>query len=158
MKNLLYSLFAVLALTCAFTACSDDNADEVINYSTTPEKASEGTYTGTWTRALLSDATVSQTYEGEVVLVATDSVGVTDVTFSCPDISLDATSVANVWNSGRGFQFVNNVFTNNAANSLGTAFAGRITEDNQLTTSFTISIREGRVLTEYNYSFVGNKQ
>lgn len=153
MKNLLYSLLAVLALGCGFTACSDDNADEVINYSTTPEKASAGTYSGTWTRTLATDS-VSSSYHGEVVLTATDSVGVTDITFTCSDIALDANSVANVWNSGRGFQLINNL----KSNGLGTEFAGRISEDNQLTVAFTISIREGRATNTYYYSFEGTKQ
>ena len=153
MKNLLYSLLAVLALGCGFTACSDDNADEVINYSTTPEKASAGVYVGTWTRTLASDETAVQVADGEVTLAATDSLGVTDITFNCTDLSLNAISVANVWNSGRGFQFVNNL----KSNGLGTEFAGRISEDNQLTVAFTISIREGRSTNTYYYSFEGTK-
>ena len=154
MKNLLYSLLAVLALGSAFTACSDDNADEVINYTTTPEKASAGIYAGTWTRTLASDETAVLTGNGEVTLTATDSIGATDITFSCADLGLNATSVANVWNSGRGFQFINNL----KSNGLGTEFAGRISESNQLTVAFTISIREGRATNTYYYSFEGTKQ
>lgn len=153
MKKLLYSLFAVLALGCAFTACSDDNDDEVINYTTTPEKASAGTYSGTWTRILATDS-VATSSPGEVVFAATDSIGATDITFTCSDFDLNATSVANVWNSGRGFQFINNL----KSNGLGTEFAGRITEDNKLTVGFTISIREGRATNTYYYSFEGTKQ
>lgn len=153
MKKFIYSVLTVFALGCAFTACSDDE-DEVINYSTTAEQASAGTYSGTWTRTLASDATASETYQGTVVLTATSTVGVTDIAFACPDASLDATSIANVWNSGRGFQFVNNV----KSNGLGTEFAGRISEDNVLTAAFTISIREGRATNTYYYSFEGTKQ
>lgn len=152
MKKLIYSLMTVLALGCGFTACSDDDGDEVINYSTTAEKASAGTYSGTWTRMKPTGDNV-ETHEGTITLVATDSVGATDITFSCPDLELQATSVANVWNSSRGFQFVNNVKTN----GLGAEFAGRISAEGTLTASFRIEIREGRNLTEYDYSFVGNK-
>ncbi|MCH5308757.1 MAG: hypothetical protein J1E58_02770 [Prevotella sp.] len=153
MKKFIYSVLTVFALGCAFTACSDDE-DEVINYSTTAEQASAGTYSGTWTR---TSSTATETYSGTVTLAAAGTVGTTNVTFSCPGTALESTSIANVWNAGRGFQFTNNVTTDNPANGLGAAFAGMITEAGELTTSFTISIREGRVLTEYQYSFVGNK-
>ena len=149
MKKFIYSVLTVFALGCAFTACSDDE-DEVINYSTTAEQASAGTYSGTWTR---TSSTATETHSGTVTLTAAGSVGATNITFSCPGTSLDMTSIANVWNSGMGFQFVNNLETN----GLGAKFAGRITDEGQLTPSFTISIREGRNLTEYAYEFVGNK-
>ena len=149
MKKLIYSLLTVFALGCGFTACSDDD-DEVINYSTTAEKASAGTYSGTWTR---TSGTTTNEYEGTITLVATDSIGATDITFSCPEASLNATSVANVWNAGHGFQFVNNIETN----GLGTKFAGSISAEGEMMAAFKISQRNGRVLTEYTYNFVGKK-
>jgi hypothetical protein len=150
MKKYIFAAFALFTLSCSFVACSDDDEDEVISYSTTPEKASAGTYTGTWTKEG-EDGT--NTFDGTVTLVATDSVRCTDITFSCPGASLEKSSVANVWNSGRGFQFVNQLETN----GLGTAFAGRISENGVLTTAFTISEKVGRITKKFNYTFEGRR-
>lgn len=153
MKKFIYSIFAVLALSCTLVACGDDK-DENISYSTTAEKGSEGTYTGTWTRT--SDSGV-ETSEGTVAFVAGASTGVTNVTFTCAGFSLDATSVANIWHSGHGYQFVNQVYENNPDNKLGVAFSGAVDADGNLKTSFTISQRNGRKLVEFKYEFVGKK-
>ena len=150
MTKFVYSIFAVLALSCIFVACNNDDEDEVINYSTTPEQASAGTYNGTWTR---TSNGVTETFSGSVTLSAGGSTGVTNITFSCPGASLNASAVANVWNSFRDFQFVNQIDTN----GLGAAFAGRVNEAGELTSSFNIQQRSGRTLVTYVYSFVGNK-
>ena len=153
MKKFIYSIFAVLALSCTLVACGDDK-DENISYSTTAEKGSEGTYTGTWTRT--SDSGV-ETFEGSVALAAGASTGVTNVTFTCAGFSLDAASVANIWHSGHGYQFVNQVSENNADNKLGSAFSGAIDADGNLNVAFTVSQRSGRVQVQYKYEFVGKK-
>ena len=97
--------------------------DEKITYDQPAQVAAVGTYTGTWTR------------------------------FSSPDASLDKTSLANVWNSGYEFQFMNQT----DGNGLGAAFAGRIDAEGSLTTSFTINQKVGRKAYDYNYSFIGKK-
>ena len=150
MKKILYSMLAVLAVSFGFVSCGDDDEDNIITYSTTAEKASEGTYSGSWVR-VLNDEVV--TYTGTVTLTATDSVGYTNVTFSCPEASINATSVANIWNAGNGFQFVNQV----SSNGLGATFAGRIYDDGKLTTGFTITQKVGRKSYEFVYKFEGNK-
>ncbi len=152
MKKLIYSLATLLVLSCAFVSCGSDD-DENISYSTTPEKASAGTYVGTWTRVQGEEVT---TYDGSVTLAATDSVGCVDITFSCPETEIAASSVANITNANYGFKFVNQVTS--AANGLGTSFSGNINENGVLFTAFTLSVRTGRVLVEYEYSFVGTKQ
>lgn len=145
-----------MTLGLTFTACSSDDDDDVIVRETTAEKASAGTYTGTWTRVKASDSS-SESYDGTVTLEATENVGVTSITFACPSAPLTATSaytataVANVWYSNNGFQFTNNV----ATNGLGTAFVGRISDEGVLTTTFTVNLREGRSTTTYYYSFEG---
>ncbi len=151
MKRFIYSVIAVLTLGCTFVACGSDD-DENINFSTTAEQGSAGTYSGTWVQ-VGPDETVS--YSGTVTLAAGSSTGVTNVTFSCPDAKLDATSVANVWHSNYGYQFCNQVVS--TANGLGAGFAGRISESGALNTSFTISQKVGRKNYEFKYEFNGTK-
>jgi len=153
MKRFIYSIFAVLALSCTFVACGDDG-DEQIAYSTTAEQATAGTYSGTWTRTG-NDGEV--TYSGSVTLAAGAAQNVSSVTFNCPEANLNATSVANVWNAGHNFQFMNQVASNNPSNGLGAAFAGYISQAGELTTSFTLSQRVGRQNLEFKYVFVGKK-
>ncbi len=151
MKRFIYSIFAVIALSCTFVACGSDD-DESINFSTTAEQGSAGTYTGTWVQ-VGPDGTAS--YSGTVTLAAGSTTGVTNVTFSCPESKLNATSVANVWHSNRGYQFCNQVTSD--ANGLGASFAGRISESGTLNTSFTISQKVGRKNYEFKYEFNGTK-
>lgn len=151
MKKIIFSFIAVLTLGLGLTACGSDG-DESIHYDTTPEQATAGTYSGTWTRTLDGN---DETFSGTVTMASAGKTGVTTITFSCPDASLNATSVANVWNSKYDFQFVNQ--TVSADNGLGAAFAGRISEAGVLTTSFTITQRVGRKAYEYKYSFTGSK-
>ena len=151
MKKIIFSFIAVLALGCGFTSCGSDG-DDNISYDKPAEEASAGTYTGTFTRTLDG---VDETFDGTVTLVSAGKTGVTKVTFSCPGSSLNATSVANVWNSKYDFQFMNQ--TASAENGLGVSFAGRITEAGVLTTSFTLTQKVGRKSYEYKYSFTGSK-
>lgn len=152
MKKIIYSFIAVLALGCGFTSCGSDDDDDNISYSTPAEEASAGTYTGIWTRSLDG---VDETYSGTVTLESAGKTGVTKVTFSCPESSLNATSVANIWNAKYDFMFMNQ--TVSTENGLGASFAGRITETGVLTTSFTITQKVGRKSYNYNYSFTGSK-
>ena len=151
MKKILFSIIALLAVSCTFIACGSEG-DEGYSYATTADKATEGTYTGTWTRTLDG---VSTTFEGTVTLVSAGKTGVSNITFSCPSTSLNATSVANVWNAKNDFQFMNQTISD--ANGLGAAFSGIIYESGSLTAGFTIKQTEGRKSYNYQYSFVGKK-
>lgn len=151
MKKILFSFIAVLALSCTFVACSDDE-DENYSYSTTADQATAGTYSGTWTRTLDG---VAETFDGTITFASAGTAGVSNVTFSCPGTSLDATSVANVWNAKYDFQFMNQ--TTSTANGLGTAFSGIISEDGQITVAFTLTQKVGRKAYDYQYQFAGNK-
>lgn len=155
MKKFIYTALAVLTLSFTFVACGDDNNDENISYSTTAEQASAGTYNGTWTR--VGDDGKTESFSGTVTLTAGSTVGVTSITFSCPEASLNATSVANVWNAKNGFQFLNQISDGNTANGLGAPFAGEIDDNGVLVTTFTVNQRAGRVLVKYNYAFTGQK-
>lgn len=154
MKKLFYSLFVVLSLGCTFVSCGDDDDDANYNYTTTPEIASAGTYIGTWTRTLDG---VAEEFSGSVTLTATDRAGVTNVQFVCEGATLDASSVANIWNANDGFGFMQQITTGNTDNGLGAAFAGRVLADGSLTTSFTLTQRQGRVTKTYIYNFTGSK-
>ena len=152
MKKYIFSAIAALALSCAFVACGDDNDDPSINYDKTAAQGSAGTYSGTWTR---TGDDGSETYSGSVTLEAGSGANVTNVTFSCPETSLDATSIANVWHANYGYQFFNQ--TASTANGLGVSFAGRIDENGNMTTSFTISQKVGRKNYDFKYGFIGKK-
>ena len=150
MKKILFSMLAIAALSIGFVSCGDD--DEETTYTTTAEAGSAGTYTGTWT-SVTDDATT--TYDGTVTLAAAaDKAGCTNVTFDCSGASLNKTAIANVWHSNNGYQFVNQV----DKNDLGAAFSGRVSDDGQLTTAFTIKQKIGRKEVKVNYSFTGKKQ
>ena len=152
MKKYIFSAIAALALSCTFVACGDDNDDPVINYDKTAAQGSAGTYSGTWTRTG-DDGT--ETYSGTVTLAAGSEANVTNVTFSCPETSLEATSIANVWHANYGYQFFNQ--TASDANKLGVAFSGRIDENGNMVASFTISQKVGRKSYQFKYEFIGKK-
>lgn len=166
MKKNFCSIFAAIALCCTFVACGDDD-DNSISYSTTPEKATAGVYTGTWTRV---GETSTDEFSGTVTLEAGETAGVTNITVSCPEAELSGTSPANIWNANRAFGFQqqvyaldsdNNPITVGVPNGIGAPFAGVISEEGVLTTNFNItkSERQGRkvVKVSYDYTFVGQK-
>ena len=141
----------MLALGCTFVACGDDNDDPSIDFTTTAEQGSAGTYSGEWTR-ISSEGT--DVYSGTVTLAAAGT-NATNVTFSCPDASIEATSIANVWHANYGYQFFNQTVSD--ANKLGVAFSGRIDEAGNIDASFTLSQRVGRKNYEFKYEFRGKK-
>lgn len=156
MKRFIYSVVALLTFGCTFVACGDDNDDPVINYDTTAAQGSAGTYTGRWTRTSDNGGpAVEEEYDGTVTLAAADGANSTNVTFSCPDATLNSTSIANVWHANYGYQFFNQ--TNSAANGLGASFSGRIDEVGNMNVSFTLSQKVGRKNYEFKYEFRGKK-
>ena len=141
----------MLSLSCTFVACGDDNDDPSINYSSSAEQGSAGTYNGEWTR---TGDDGSNVYSGSITLAAAGT-NVTNVTFSCPDADINANSVANVWHANYGYQFFNQTISD--ANGLGTTFSGRIDESGNMTAAFTISQKVGRKNVEFKYEFRGKK-
>ena len=142
-------MFAVLALSCTFVACSN-NDDEDINFSSTAEVGSAGTYTGTYTR-IYEGETV--TYSGSITLAASGTTNVSTLTATCSDAGIDITAPVNIAHANYGYAFVNNVATDFGTNGI----AGHITDSNVLTASFTISQKVGKKNYEFIYSFEGNK-
>ncbi|WP_295434490.1 hypothetical protein [uncultured Prevotella sp.] len=153
MKKILYYLFAVLALSCSFISCSDDDDDATI-HSVTPEKAAAGVYSGTFTR--VQDGTTDTLYtQGTVTITATDSAYCADVTYDCTgDFTFNATSVANISYAGNGFVFTNN----STSNGLGASFIGRISSEGTLSSYFKVQQKSGRKTYTYYYNFSGVKQ
>ena len=147
MKKIVYALFVLTTLSLGFVSCGSD--DDGINYTTSAEAGSAGVYNGTW--ITVADD-VETTYPGTVTLAAAQA-GCTNVTFDCPGASLNKTSIANVWHSNNGYQFVNQV----ATNGLGAQFSGQINEGGLLKTAFTIEQRVGRKQVLVKYSFVGQR-
>ena len=151
MKRFIYSVVALLTLGFTFVACGDGNDDPNISYDKTAEQGSAGTYTGEWTR---SGVEGTATYSGSITLEAAGT-NATNVTFSCPEASLDAKSIANVWHANYGYEFFNQ--TASDANGLGASFSGRIDDAGNMNASFTLSQKVGRKNYEFRYEFRGKK-
>lgn len=146
----------LLATGMGFTSCSDDDEDITISHSTTPEIASAGTYSGTWTKEKVGGETT--TASGTLVLAATDAEGksekyITYVTVSSADLNLDKSSNANI-SYANDFYWFSNM---NTTNGFGTKFSGKINADGSATVSFTLVERSGRKTYTYNYTFEGKK-
>lgn len=146
----------LLATGMGFTSCSDDEEDITISHSTTPEIASAGTYSGTWTKEKVGGETT--TASGTLVLAATDAEGksekyITYVTVSSAELKLEKSSNANI-SYANDFYWFSNM---NTTNGFGTKFSGKINADGSATVSFTLVERSGRKTYTYNYTFEGKK-
>ena len=146
----------LLATGMGFTSCSDDDEDITISHSTTPEIASAGTYSGTWTKEKVGGETT--TASGPLVLAATDAEGksekyITYVTVSSAELKLEKSSNANI-SYANDFYWFSNM---NTTNGFGTKFSGKINADGSATVSFTLVERSGRKTYTYNYTFEGKK-
>ena len=152
MKKYILGFMMMLAMCVLTTACSSDDDDPSYNFTSSAEQGSAGTYTGEWTRT--SDDGTVETFAGTITLAAAGT-NVTNVTFSIPDASLDATSIANVWHANYGYQFHNQLVSD--ANKLDVAFSGRIDEAGNMTAAFTRSQKVGRKNYEFKFEFKGKK-
>ena len=146
----------LLATGMGFTSCSDDDEDITISHSTTPEIASAGPYSGTWTKEKVGGETT--TASGTLVLAATDAEGksekyITYVTVSSAELKLEKSSNANI-SYANDFYWFSNM---NTTNGFGTKFSGKINADGSATVSFTLVERSGRKTYTYNYTFEGKK-
>ena len=147
----------LLATGMGFTSCSDDDEDITISHSTTPEIASAGTYSGTWTKEKVGGETT--TASGTLVLAATDAEGksekyITYVTVSSAELKLEKSSNANI-SYANDFYWFSNM---NTTNGFGTKFNGKINADGSATVAFTLVERQGRKTYTFNYTFEGKKQ
>lgn len=163
MKKILYTLFAILALSCTFVSCSDDDEDAAAPAGN-PAEVAAGTYTGTWSITL--DTTTVEV-PGSITVAATDSDYTADITIACDQytmkvgrsrsrLGINVTSIANIayaGGNGESFQFNNGV----DSNPLGVAFAGRI-DNGKAIAYFTKKLRVGLRTNDFNYRFSGQKQ
>ena len=94
MKKIICGMLFLLATGMGFTSCSDDDEDITISHSTTPEIASAGTYSGTWTKEKVGGETT--TASGTLVLAATDAEG----KHECPHINHGDRNPRNLWSCG----------------------------------------------------------
>lgn len=156
MKKIICGMLFLLATGMGFTSCSDDDEDITISHSTTPEIASAGTYSGTWTKEQVGGETT--TAPGTLVLAATDAEGksekyITYVTVSSAELKLEKSSNANI-SYANDFYWFSNM---NTTNGFGTKFSGKINADGSATVAFTLVERSGRKTYTYNYTFEGKK-
>ena len=156
MKKIICGMLFLLATGMGFTSCSDDDEDITISHSTTPEIASAGTYSGTWTKEQVGGETT--TAPGTLVLAATDAEGksekyITYVTVSSAELKLEKSSNANI-SYANDFYWFSNM---NTTNGFGTKFSGKINADGSATIAFTLVERVGRKTYTFNYSFEGKK-
>ena len=156
MKKIICGMLFLLATGMGFTSCSDDDEDITISHSTTPEIASAGTYSGTWTKEQVGGETT--TAPGTLVLAATDAEGksekyITYVTVSSAELKLEKSSNANI-SYANDFYWFSNM---NTTNGFGTKFSGKINADGSATIAFTLVERSGRKTFTYNYTFEGKK-
>ena len=157
MKKIICGMLFLLATGMGFTSCSDDDEDITISHSTTPEIASAGTYSGTWTKEKVGGETT--TASGTLVLAATDAEGksekyITYVTVSSAELKLEKSSNANI-SYANDFYWFSNM---NTTNGFGTKFNGKINADGSATVAFTLVERQGRKTYTFNYTFEGKKQ
>lgn len=156
MKKIICGMLFLLATGMGFTSCSDDDEDITISHSTTPEIASAGTYSGTWTKEKVGGETT--TASGTLVLAATDAEGksekyITYVTVSSAELKLEKSSNANI-SYANDFYWFSNM---NTTNGFGTKFSGKINADGSATVAFTLVEKSGRKTYTYNYTFEGKK-
>ena len=156
MKKIICGMLFLLATGMGFTSCSDDDEDITISHSTTPEIASAGTYSGTWTKEQVGGETT--TAPGTLVLAATDAEGksekyITYVTVSSAELKLEKASNANI-SYANDFYWFSNM---NTTNGFGTKFSGKINADGSATVAFTLVEKSGRKTYTYNYTFEGKK-
>ena len=156
MKKIICGMLFLLATGMGFTSCSDDDEDITISHSTTPEIASAGTYSGTWTKEQVGGET--STAPGTLVLAATDAEGksekyITYVTVSSAELKLEKSSNANI-SYANDFYWFSNM---NTTNGFGTKFSGKINADGSATISFSLTEKQGRKTYVFNYSFTGKK-
>lgn len=149
MKKILYSLFAVLAVSFALVSCGDDD-NGTAKHDTLPEDKFSAMYSGTWTTYNADGTTVEKEGEAGTFIVAKGDVNYsakltfTDVTTP----SIDASDVV-----------VNIVWSGDNAKFFSTATAlpinGEITSDGKITAKFSKTVRQGKSTKTNFYAFSG---
>ena len=128
MKKIILSFVTLLAMCNIFVACGSDD-DSGMTFTTTPEEQAVGTYTGTF----VCDYTDLDGVEHHDVAEGTMQFGanspyVSDITFTCANLELATSSVANISHANADLIYYNN----NVANGFGGRFTGRIFESGMI--------------------------
>lgn len=152
MKKFIYSMIAMLALGLGFTACSDSDDDPEYGYTTTPEIAAEGVYSGIFTRIQTnSDTAQPESGEGTLTIVACDTLAnIATVKVECGALTLTNEVPVNITYANNQVNFFNQLATNTMK-----YVTGNVSAEGIATITFDISQRSGRKTVPYRYTFEG---
>lgn len=168
MKKILYNIALLLAVTCAFIACNDDDGPSVTQ---TPAKDVAGTYEGEWVvrivttqgSTVISDETYD--YVGEIELSENESSSnYVNVDASCADAQIEKSGVGNIFATSTGsIDFVNKGVGED--NPFGAQFTGfvkgsllKMTFDVIETSTIIVKGRPQIVTKTSTYNITGTKQ
>lgn len=154
MKKLLYAAFMLFAIGATMVACREDDETGFNPADEDTQVLVQGTYEGEWMRVLDTDTLRGV---GTIILTPTDSAYCVDVTIKCAELSLDATSVANIAQEGNhGFVFYN-MSSKNGFGAINFRGYVRYGEDGNKVASinFVKNVKVGRKSYDYAHSFVG---
>lgn len=149
----IFSIF-LIALALCVTSCKDEVEIADPGVPTNPEKAIEGVYTGTLTRTPRSNGEV-KSGPCTLTIMPTEERYIATVKISCPDLSVDLESFANVLPSPQGdYSFYNNLL----GNGFGAVFTGSVNcKVNEAQLDYVLSIKEGRKTITFDFAFEGTK-
>lgn len=140
-------------MVCCLASCKEDVGLVDPGTPTNPEKAIEGVYSGVLTRTVRTTG-ASESADAVLTIVPTDERYVANITISCPDFDVNLSSVANVLPTQSDYSYFNNL----AGNTLGTLFTGTVSKEvKDATLGYSLTIREGRKTTTYDFLFEGTK-
>lgn len=144
----------LIALALCVTSCKDEVGIADPSVPTNPEKVIEGVYTGTLTRTPRGNGEV-KSGTCTLTIVPTEERYIATVKISCPELAVDLESVANVLPSSQGdYSFYNNLL----GNGFGAIFTGSVSRKaDEALLSYTLSIKEGRKTTTFDFVFDGTK-
>ena len=150
MKKLFYICLSLCTMGVFVSSCDDDDENGVVVFENTPEIDAQGVFEGTFIR-VQKGTTDSAKAVGQMVISATDSAYVADITLTCEDFNLDKTVNTNISHANQGFVLSNYVTTNPTGNPV----YGRISDEQKAEIHFTLNQRSGRKTVTYNYVFEG---
>lgn len=154
MKRQIYIFIALAVIAVTTVSCgSDDDADNTYNLVSTPEKDAQGTYSGIYYRIQTSTTDTTKA-EGTLIITPTDSAYVADIDFECPTFTVSAVVASNISHANGGFVFSNHL----KKNVINSTVIGRIDEEKNIESHFSVSQRSGRRTVTYNFIFIGKKQ
>lgn len=168
MKKIIYNIALLLAITCAFIACNDDDGPSVTK---TPAKDVAGTYDGAWVLRVVttqgSTVISDETYEytGEIELSENESnSNYVNIDASCADAQVEKSGVGNIFATSTGtIDYVNK--GSGEDNAFGAPFTGfvkgnllKMTFEEVVTSTIIVKGRPQKVTKTSTYNITGTKQ